>query len=73
VFYDVLQAETAAGEPDYFWYYKAGFDAARMLEAQEQWKAEIGVYEKMAKSQGPRAEEAKKRAEQLRLEHFIWD
>jgi tetratricopeptide (TPR) repeat protein len=74
VFYDVLQAQSAArGEPDYFWYYKAGFDAAHILEEQKQWKSAIGVYQKMAALKGPRAEEARGRSEQLRLEHFIWD
>lgn len=73
-FYDVLQTQTIANnEPEYFWYYKAGFDAARMLEAQEKWKAAIGIYEKMAKIAGPRADEARQRAEQLRLEHFVWE
>jgi len=74
VFYDVLQAQTASRvEPDYFWYYKAGFDAARIMEEQRQWKSAIGIYQKMAGLKGPRAEEAGSRAEQLRLEHFIWD
>jgi hypothetical protein len=27
----------------------------------------------MAASEGPRAAEAKKRIQQIRLEHFIWD
>lgn len=70
-FYDVLQP-LVGGEPEFFWYFKAGFDAARLLEAQEQWPAAIGLYEKMAKSDGPRAEEARSRANELRLEHFIW-
>ncbi len=74
VFYDVLQEQNASrGEPDYFWYYKAGFDAAHILEEQKQWKSAIGVYRKMAGLKGPRAEEARSRSEQLRLEHFIWD
>lgn len=74
VFYDVLQGQTkAVGEPDYFWYYKAGFDAAHIMEEQGQWKSAIGIYQKMAGLKGPRAEEARSRSEQLRLEHFIWD
>lgn len=72
VFYEAL-APQPAGDPEFLWFYKSGFDAARMLEAQEQWRAAIGVYEKMARAQGPRAAEAKARAEQLRLERFIWD
>ena len=72
VFYDAL-APQSASDPEFFWFYKSGFDAARMLEAQEQWKPAIGVYEKMAKTEGPRSAEAKARAEQLRLERFVWE
>lgn len=74
VFYDVLQAQGISGqEPEYFWYYKAGFDAAGILEAQQQWKSAIGIYQKMANIEGPRREEARARANRLRLEHFIWE
>lgn len=74
VYYDVLQAgDAAGGEPDFFWYYKAGFDAARILVAQEQWKSAIGIYQKMANLSGPRSNEAKERARQLRMDHFIWE
>lgn len=72
VFYDVLASQSGT-EPDYFWYYKAGFDAAKMLEAGEQWKSAIGIYKKMAGVNGPRAKEAGDRARQLRMEHFIWE
>jgi len=75
VYYDILQAPSVPGSegPDYTWYYKAGFDAAGALEAQEQWKAAISVYEKLANLLGPGSDEAKKRIDQLRLEHFIWE
>ena len=45
----------------------------RLSEAREQWKSAIAIYQKMAAIEGPRAEEAKARLTQLRLEHFIWD
>jgi tetratricopeptide (TPR) repeat protein len=74
VFYDVLGGQPGTGEePDYFWYYKAGFDTARMLETQEQWKSAIGIYKKMAAVNGPRSKEAGERATQMRMEHFIWE
>ena len=71
--YDVLD-KTAPDGRDFFWYYKAGFDAADLFRTQEQWKSATGIYEKMAKVPGPRAVEAKERAAQLRLEKFLpWD
>ena len=74
VFYDVLASRLGAdAEPDYFWYYKAGFDAAQLLEAGQEWKSAIGIYKKMAAVNGPRSKEAGDRARQLRMEHFIWE
>jgi outer membrane protein assembly factor BamD (BamD/ComL family) len=71
-FYDVLDKSAAEGR-EFFWYYKAGFDAAALFEKQEDWKSAIGIYQKMAQLAGPRAAEAKARLSQLRLERFIWD
>jgi TolA-binding protein len=71
-YYDVLEKSTAEGR-EFFWYYKAGFDAAQLFEKQENWKSAIGIYQKMAQLDGPRAAEAKARLSQLRLERFIWD
>ena len=71
--YDVLD-KTAPDGRDFFWYYKAGFDAADLFRTQEHWKSATGIYEKMAKIPGPRAAEAKERAAQLKLEKFLpWD
>ena len=71
-YYDVLD-KSAGPEREYFWYYKAGFDAARIFEQQQQWKSAIGTYEKMARLEGPRTTEAMARVKQLRLEKFIWE
>lgn len=70
-YYNVLEA----GGPEtreYFWFYKAGFDAARLFQEQSDWKEAIAIYEKMALPEGPRAAESKEQARQLRLRHFIW-
>jgi TolA-binding protein len=74
-YYDVLNSRAGAGQqqPDFFWFEKAGFDAAAMLEAKSQWPGAISILEKVAQAAGPRGPEAKKAAEQLRLEHFVWD
>ncbi len=61
------------GEPEYFWFYKSGFDAGRLLESQENWKEAIVVYETIAAVEGPRAGEARDQVNKLRLENFIWD
>ncbi len=60
-------------EHEYFWFYKAGFNAAHLLEEASDWKAAVAVYRKLAAVGGARSEEAKTRLTQLRMEHFLWE
>ena len=71
-YYDVFKP-AAAAPTEFFWFYKAGFAAARIFESTQKWPEAIRVYENLAATDGPRAVEAKNRIKQLRLEHFIWD
>ncbi len=72
IFYDILKSAAAAPR-ETFWFAKAGFDAAALVESRQQWKSAIGIYEKMAAIPGPHAEQARQRVRKLRLEHFLWD
>ena len=74
-YYDVINNPSAQhGSPEYLWYYRAGFEAMRLLESRPNppWDSIIAVADKLAELPGPRAEEARKRADRLRLEHFRW-
>jgi TolA-binding protein len=71
-YYDVFKPGTSA-PAEFFWFYKAGFAAGRILESTEKWPEAIRVYQVLAASDGPRSLEAKNRIKQLRLEHFIWE
>lgn len=72
-FYDVLQTQTRPGrQPEFFWFYKAGFNAARLLEENAKWESAAAIYQKLVEAAGPRSEEAKARLNRLRLEHFLW-
>jgi tetratricopeptide (TPR) repeat protein len=71
-YYAVLNAPRAA-QPEYFWYYKAGFEAAKMLADRNRLKEAAAIYDKMAAAPGPRADDAKQRVKRLRLENFIWE
>ncbi|HZC34468.1 MAG TPA: tetratricopeptide repeat protein, partial [Chthoniobacterales bacterium] len=68
--YDVLNA--GGNRSDEVWFFRAGFDAAELLEARRSWSSAAAVYEKLTAIPGPRSEEAKSRLERLRLEHFLW-
>ncbi len=71
-YHDVLSAKPDE-EPEYFWFYKAGFDAVRILESQARIDEAIVIYEKLAARDGPRSEEARQRLNALRLENFLWE
>ena len=72
-FYKVLEDEARPDRrSELFWYYKAGFNAARLLEDDSKWESAVAVYEKLAAAGGSRSEEAKARLNRLRLEHFLW-
>lgn len=70
------RAPLSEGEtPEFRWYYRAGFESIRILEARktpEAISAAIGIADMLASFPGPRTAEARKAAEQLRLENFIW-
>jgi TolA-binding protein len=68
-YYDVLAAD---GSSDQLWFFRAGFDAAQILEDRRSWSSAAAVYEKLANTRGARSEEAKNRLTRLRLEHFLW-
>lgn len=71
-YYDVIKS-ARTGPPEFFWFYKAGFNAARLFEAAKSWEQAIRVYELIAAVKGPRAEEALSRINKIRLENFLWE
>lgn len=74
-FYKIIEEENRPDRPqrEFFWYYKAGFNAARLLEDDSKWQPAAQVYQKLASAGGARSDEAKSRLSRLRLEHFLWE
>jgi tetratricopeptide (TPR) repeat protein len=74
-FYKIIEEENRPDRPqrEFFWYYKAGFNAARLLEDDSKWQPAAQVYQKLASVGGARSDEAKSRLSRLRLEHFLWE
>lgn len=71
-----LDAEAQPGEipqPEWTWFYRAGYDAAKLLEARADWPAVIAIYQKLAAADGPSKAEFDALVRQRRLEHFIWE
>ena len=72
-FYKIVEDEARPNRRrELFWYYKAGFNAARLLEEDSKWESAAAIYDKLATAGGSRSEEAKARLNNLRLEHFLW-
>ena len=72
-FYKVLENESLPDRRrELFWFYKAGFNAARLLEEDTKWESAAAIYQKLSAAHGSRSEEAKARLNRLRLEHFLW-
>jgi hypothetical protein len=72
-FYKILEEDARPDRRrELFWYYKAGFNAARLLEEDSKWESAAAIYEKLAAAGGGRSDEAKARLTNLRLEHFLW-
>jgi tetratricopeptide (TPR) repeat protein len=72
-FYQVLEDQARPTRSrDFFWFYRAGFNAARLLEDEAKWESAAAVYEKLVAAGGARSDEAKARLSRLRLEHFLW-
>ena len=69
-YYDAISVE--GGNSDQLWYFRAGFEAAEILEDRRSWSSAAAIYEKLANTRGARSEEAKDRLARLRLEHFLW-
>ena len=73
-FYQVLENDSRPDRRrEFFWFYKAGFNAGRLLEAGEKWQSAAAIYQTLAAAGGTRSEEAKERLNRLRLEHFLWE
>jgi predicted negative regulator of RcsB-dependent stress response len=72
-FYKILEEDARPDRRrELFWYYKAGFNAARLLEEDSRWESAAAIYEKLAAAGGSRSGEAKARLTNLRLQHFLW-
>ncbi|MEY3480440.1 MAG: outer membrane protein assembly factor BamD [Verrucomicrobiota bacterium] len=69
---EILDRSPAQGA-DQYWFLKAGMDAARLLEEQQDWAAAVAVYDRLASASGAQREELEQRARRLKLEHFIWE
>ena len=73
-FYKIIEEESRPDrQREFFWYYKAGFNAARLLEEDSKWQPAAVVYQKLVSAGGARSDEAKSRLNRLRLEHFLWE
>ncbi len=76
-YYDVIvesPSETdQLHDEEWLWFYRCGFKALSMLEREKRWTAAVKLARRIASFDGPRAEEATKRANSLAIKHMIWE
>jgi len=77
-YYDVIidgntPTEGEPQEEEWLWFYHCGFKALAMLEREKRWEAAVKLARRIASFNGPRAEEAAKRANSLTKTHMIWE
>ncbi len=77
-YYDVvIRANAPANDnkhqEEWLWFYRCGFKALSMLENDKRWIAAVKLARHIASFNGPRAEEASKRAHNLAHKHMIWE
>lgn len=66
-------SETGGIEIEWFWFYRCGFKALSILETDKRWEAAVKLARRIAAFEGPRSEEASKRAHNLAKQHMIWE
>ena len=76
-YYDVIvESRPETGQihdEEWMWFYRCGFKALSMLEREKRWTAAVKLARRIASFDGPRAEEATKRANSLAIKHMIWE
>ena len=76
---DVLYGHTspdqaASSAPaDYSWEVKAGWEASRMREAQQDWRGAIEIYKRLEQIGGPHAQEFHDLQNKLRRDNYIYE
>ncbi len=82
-YYSVINQEdapkaAAENEKEWYWFYKCAFTALTLLEQkalkdESQWLAVVSLARKIASFDGPRSEDAAKRASYIAQERMIWE
>lgn len=55
------------------WVFRAGFSAIELMSEREDWEGAIRIADALSRKDGPRAFEASRLAERMRLKHWVWD
>lgn len=55
------------------WIYRAGFAGVEILRGQKEWKRAVALADSLSRRKHPRAMEAARLSERMRLEHWIWE
>ncbi|MDX2226522.1 MAG: tetratricopeptide repeat protein [Verrucomicrobiae bacterium] len=68
-----LQNPAPAKNTEFVWFGRAGFDAGKIKEEQEDWQGAIQIYKILESAGGPISQEARERKTRLQAQHMILD
>ncbi len=74
-YYSCVVVRYLAGKgsaPAAIWFTKAAFSAADILELDKNWKRAVKVLERVVNARVPASDDARKRIDQIRTEHWVW-
>jgi tetratricopeptide (TPR) repeat protein len=78
IYLDVLYGRVAGDDPavvqpaDFSWQIKAGWEASRMREAQQDWRGAIEIYKRLEQIGGPHQQEFHDLQNKLRRDNYIY-
>ena len=73
VLYGRLAGDDASAPGDFSWQIKAGWEAGRMREAQQDWRGAIEIYKRLEQIGGPHQQEFHDLQNKLRRDNYIYE
>jgi TolA-binding protein len=73
VLYGRVAGDDAAGDPDFSWQIKAGWEAGRLRESEKDWRGAIEVYQRLEQIGGAHRDEFHDLVNKLRRDNYIYE
>jgi TolA-binding protein len=72
VVYNYLSHQLRQESPGAVWFTRAAFSAATIKESESRWREAVNIYRRVIEAGVPAAEDARRRIQQIRMEHWFF-